>query len=1085
MTAADGFANVIRRSGRRRAWGKWGNDQRHVGNWIVDALGAETVQRATADAGRRRLRDALGLDRRDGLDYDRLRFVADTLEFRVVVLLDGEDRDDLRVAAAAAFQIARVLPRAAEPLEAAEQMVRLACLGVLGDRGADVKRLLSGDMLPVLPVADEDWGRRVRATTLDVWLRLFRKDGWSDLDAVQSGVARLRSEQTGHEPPFLQAAERRKDARPAWELVTAYHLTKAAEILGAYQGQGAVDGRYDVREQLDAQFDRAVNAAGKGGLLELENLSRLLAPVARVLADNSIWTVTRAVNSRVSTFVESLTSRQRPRPIFEMLPPQRRTLREKGLLGSGHRAVVVSLPTSSGKTFIAQFRILQALNQFDHERGWVAYLAPTRALVNQVTLRLRRDFAALGIVVEKVSPALEVDGIEADVLDDADAGRQFRLLVTTPEKLDLMLRGDWEGRIGRPLTLVVVDEAHGLASPQRGLRLELLLATINRQCRHAQFLLLTPFVPNAAEIARWLDPDSHQSIELGVDWTPNDRVVALARPRRGETRGDFRIELETRHTSRETLDVPETLTLEEPRPLGLAWSKVAASPGRLAAATAHTLRGRGAIIVLVSQPRHSWSVAEAFKADANRLPDRNGNLKHVRNFLADEMGPDFPLTSLLEYGVGVHHAGLSDDTRTLVEWLTEHDELRTLVATTTIAQGVNFPVAGVVFASHQYPYGQDMPPEDFWNVAGRAGRVDQGDLGIIALAANDDARCEKLRAYVDQSVGALDSTLIDMVRKVETEGSLLHLEKLAWRPEWSAFLQYLAHTYRQMGSHERFAAEVEQVLRGTLGFQALRKSHRGWADNLVRGVCNYAERIEGKPLKLVDATGFSWETVAGTLSRLKDANVASDVWTPELFGPRRRDDLRRMVGVMLDVPELRELLGEVTGGTQPDGDTLSRIMCDWVQGRSLSDMAADYFSGTSGGDDDFDQSDAVAAMTRCCRSIFGRLTQTASWGLAAFQSLTLGDTFDALSPDEQRTLRNLPARVYYGVNSDEAIALRLLGVPRTAAEPLARQLGVDAAAPLHEVRARVRSSGVDAWKSALGSRGETCYKVWSIIEGES
>ena len=124
-------------------------------------------------------------------------------------------------------------------------------------------------------------------------------------------------------------------------------------------------------------------------------------------------------------------------------------------------------------------------------------------------------------------------------------------------------------------------------------------------------------------------------------------------------------------------------------------------------------------------------------------------------------------------------------------------------------------------------------------------------------------------------------------------------------------------------------------------------------------------------------------------------------------------------------------------------------------------------------------------MTRCCRSIFGRLTQTASWGLAAFQTLTLGDRFDARSPDEQRTLRNLPARAYYGVNSDEAIALRLLGVPRTAAEPLARQLGVDADAPLHEVRARVRTSGVDAWKSALGSRGESCYKVWSIIEGES
>ena len=186
-----------------------------------------------------------------------------------------------------------------------------------------------------------------------MWLRLLRKRGWDDLDAVQAQVADFRSSQRDCEPGFLHQAEQRQDAGPAWELVTTYHLAKAAETL----------------------------------------------------------------------FVESMVSRGRRQPIFEMLPPQRRTLREEGLLGSGHRFVVVSLPTSSGKTFIAQLRILQALNQFDRERGWVACLAPTRALVNQVTLRLRRDFADLGIAVEKVSPALEIDGLEADMLVDADAGR--------------------------------------------------------------------------------------------------------------------------------------------------------------------------------------------------------------------------------------------------------------------------------------------------------------------------------------------------------------------------------------------------------------------------------------------------------------------------------------------------------------------------------------------------------------------------------------------------------------------------------------------------------------------------------------
>ncbi len=444
------------------------------------------------------------------------------------------------------------------------------------------------------------------------------------------------------------------------------------------------------------------------------------------------------------------------------------------------------------------------------------------------------------------------------------------------------------------------------------------------------------------------------------------------------------------------------------------------------------------------------------------------------------MGEDFPLAGLLEYGVGVHHAGMSEDTRSLVEWLTENNRLDVLVATTTIAQGVNFPVSGVVFASHQYrsrkfPYRIDMPPQDFWNIAGRAGRVDQGDLGVVALAAQDDAKQQVLQKFIDNSVAELNSTLVAMVKAAANTGALLQLELLSHEPGWSAFVQYLAHTYRQIGNHEQFAAQVEQVLRGTLGFQSLRKSHKGWADTLVQGVYAYAERIKGKPLRLVDATGFSWESVNATLARIGQENLPDDVWSPELFAGRR-DDLRRMMGLLLQVPELREPLGDVTGGTSPNGDKLARIICDWVQGRPLTEMATEYFSEEA--------TDRVAAMTRCCQSVFGRLTQTASWGLSALQSLTLGSGFDELPPDEQRSLRNLPARVYYGVNTDEAVALRLLGVPRTAAPALATVLAVKADEPLHRVRGRLRASDVNEWTEAMGDRGTSYHRVWSIMEGD-
>ena len=871
-------------------------------NWVLDAIGAERIERAEVDGSRRRIVATLGVEGVEPGSDDELREAGAALELAVFDLIAGDERSDvLRQASTRAFQVCRAIPRPQEPLAAAEWLLRLACMAILGDRGADMRRMLAASDVPELPLRASDWGRRVWATTLDIWLRLFRKEGWEDLDRVLANVAALRREQRDREPEFLAGLKAGANAGPAWRLIAEYHLAKAAEILGTFTGQGAgPDGRYDVHQQLEAQFDHALRACARGRLVDLEVLAGLLARGASVLADNSIWTVTRAVNSRVAEFVGDAVSRGRRRPIFEMLPPQRRALREQGLLGSGHRSVVVSLPTSSGKTMIAELRMLQALNQFDRERGWLAYLVPTRALVKQITVRLRRDFTPLNVGVEHVSPALEIDGIESAMLTDADEARQFRVLVTTPEKLDLMLRGGWEARIGRPLTLVVVDEAQSLGSRVRGIRLELLLATINRECRHAQFLLLTPFIENARQIARWLAPESHNNVDLAVDWTPNDRVVAIAEPRPGEKRGDFAVTLATLHTTRRTLEIPEVLVLRERRPLGLSWSQARAQ-GALAAATAQQLRSRGTVIVLADKPRNTWSVAARFKRPENRRVDRDAEIEAIKVFLAEEHGPGFPLAGLLDYGVAVHHAGMSDEARALVEWLTERGRLDVLVATTTIAQGVNFPVSGVVLASHQYPYGEDMPPEDFWNIAGRAGRVDQGDIGIVALAAGGPEKRQRIEAFVSRNVGALNSTLVGMVQDAEKTGQLAELGKLSWKNEWSAFLQYLAHTYRQIGNHEQFALEVEQVLRGTLGFQELRQRYPIAANRLVAGVRRYGAGLAGQPLGLVDGTGFSLETVRGTLARLSESRIREEVWTTELFDAPR-PHLATMMGFSWKCP---------------------------------------------------------------------------------------------------------------------------------------------------------------------------------------
>lgn len=1051
-----------------------------MSHWLLDAM-AERRGLALREADRMQFYREMGREV-PAFDEELLRETAAALEIAVLDLEvdrlsdDAERRALSRQAAADAFRLVRMLPLPAEPMAVGEHLLRASVLAVLGDRGADAARWLrtldEAGNWPGLPLDARNWGERCRATITDVWLRLVRKRGWSDRDAVLERVAALRSTQEEFERDYLHTFTPLEAKRSALELIAIYHLAKAADVLAHYITDGVVDGSYHVQPLLDSHFDRAIDACETAQLIELGPSVRLLARAAAQMVDNALWTVTRRVNSRVTDFVRELVKRGRgDRALFDVLPPQRRTLAERGLLGSSRQAVVVSLPTSSGKTLIAQFRMLQALNQFEDRKGWVAYLAPSRALVNQVTRQLRRDFQPLGLVVERVSPAMEIDGIEAGVLTEANDETRFRILVATPEKFDLMLRQGWEEKIGRPLTLVVVDEAHTIQDKVRGLRLELLLATINRECRDAQFLLLTPFIQNAREVARWLGGQNAEDISLGVDWQPNDRAIGIVSPvddgsGNGRSR-DYRLDFETVYTTRPTIVLDEAFSLGKDQTLAKTLSK-ARDIGTLAAMTARKLMVRGPVIVMHSRPDYVWKLAERLKSGQARAV--SDDVRFVQEYVAAELGAQFPLVDLLAQRIGVHHGGLPEEIRMLMEWLFEKGQLDVLAATTTIAQGVNFPVSGVVMAATQYTYGQTMPPEDFWNIAGRAGRVSQGQLGVVALVAKDEGEVAQRREFINRNTGDLNSALIQLAQAAS--GELTDLGRIVYKhPEWSSFLQYLVHTYRQMGAPSNFADQIEQVLRGTLGFEKLRATDSLLARRLLDGIRTYVDYIASpqQPLKLVDSTGFSLQSIKTVLTH--KGNIGPDSWDRERLFRDGDRTLQDMMGVLLRVPELRENLESVLGGRAPDGDKLALILKDWVNGEEITTIAARHFHKE--GDDE------VTALTKCGQNLFGKLAQTSSWGLNALLAITASGL-----PDDERTrLANLPSQVFYGVATDEAIALRLLGVPRRAATPLAKVLNLDAAESLPTIRQRLSALTERDWRQALGPGGRTYRKAWQIMDG--
>ena len=809
---------------------------------------------------------------------------------------------------------------------------------------------------------------------------------------------------------------------------------------------------------------------------------------------NSLWWATRTANPLTSNFVRSLTRREH-QAMFELLPPQRAALLEQGLLDQAKTAIVVDIPTSGGKTLLAQFRILQALNQFDAENGWVAYVAPTRALSAQITRRLRRDFEPIDIRVEQLTAAVEVDAFEEQLLSDQE--QPFHILVSTPEKLSLVIRNK---KVERPLALVVMDEAHNLEAEGRGLRIELLLATVKRDCPQANFLLLMPYVEDSETIARWLaqDVNAGQAISLSTTpWKPNERIIGLYRAVADDsTHAGWRLTYETLTTTPKAMQLRGTHQVGGVKPIAVPKSQVLNKNeqkglGLQTAAIGCVMSARGTSIAVANSIPTVWNMARKATESLPVLDPIPDDICLLQDFLRTEIGPDFELVEMLNHGVGVHHAGLSEEVRALMEWLTETDSLKMLCATSTIAQGINFPVSSVFLSSRFVPQGNqsvEMSVREFWNLAGRAGRIGHDSVGVVGLAEGTDKQA--LIDFVSRNTGVLVSRLVTLLESLAEEGKLANLSEVLSQDQWEDFRCYIAHLWTEKKDLDAVLADSEQLLRQTYGYTTLRNDpdQRDKAEALLSATQSYARKLAAMPsgtAELADSTGFSPEGVTkarASLWNLESKLTPSD-WTPEsLFGNGGK--FADLFGVMLNVPQLKQQFEDI-GGKGVDGIRISNITRDWVNGKGLEDIAQEYFSR------DRDEH-GTRALTDACKAIYRAIVNGGTWGVSALSRMPEFD-FDDLPESERRRINALPAMIYHGVCTEDAVLMRMNGAPRSAAEALGglyREITGEDESRYSVSRARnfLRELSDQGWNHVRppdAALSNADYKrVWKILSGE-
>ncbi len=1003
-------------------------------------------------------------------------------------------REQCGAGAFRAFELRRLFPLPSEDEQRVLHILHLSGLAYCGDRWSDLRRWYNENeqVFDIPSVANADWHYRLLYRLFECWVRLFRKRRWDDLDRIREIIAGLREDQKIYEKQVLQGSSGTDDRAMAIRLIALYHWAKGTELLAKYMLQGEPVG---ITALLDKHFESAIDAAIACIDTQLEVLLRWLHASARQMVSGSVWRVARSINSRVTSFVQEITKQQ---ALFELLPPQRAAIQEQGLLDQAATAVVVDMPTSGGKTLLAQFRILQALNQFaqdDSGKGWIAYIAPTKALTAQITRRLRRDFEPIGIKVEQLTGAVEIDTFEEDLLTASAAGDAFDVLVATPEKLQLVIRNK---KVNRPLALVVMDEAHNIEDKSRGLRIELLLATIKGECESANFLLLMPFVEKPETLARWLAQDisTGRAISFGTTpWKPNERIVGLfAAEADDSVRAGWRLKYQTLTTTPQTIHLTGNHDVGDVKPLNVPKSDVLTKGKQKGtttqtAAMARIFSERGTSIAVANNINHVWSMARKLSVKIALPASISKEIKLVQNFLKTEISENFELIDMLERGIGVHHAGLSDEVRVLIEWLAEEGKLKVLCATTTIAQGINFPVSSVFLASHNYssrtfPFTQEMSPREFWNLAGRAGRMNHDSVGVVGIAAGK--KPEKIVEYVSRATGELASRLVNLLDELEKAGRLYELESVIQEEQWDDFRCYVAHLWNEKGNLDAVLADTEQLLRNTFGYGLLksREKDREKADKLLAATKQYARKLADQPGRaaLADMTGFSPEGVGRAMAGMNnlERKLTKDDWKPEsLFGGK--SGMADMYGVMLRIPQLSENLKEITSNGL-EKKQIAELTKAWVNGESIEDIARSFFKGGE---------NQTKALTAACKAIYKTLANNGTWGISALSRLS-GIDFDTLSEPEKRQINLIPAMIYHGVKTEEGVLMRMNGVPRTIAEQVGRELKTATGGKpvaVHEARKFLVDMDQDVWNRARPEhsfmQGSEYKQVWEIISGEN
>lgn len=804
-------------------------------------------------------------------------------------------------------------------------------------------------------------------------------------------------------------------------------------------------GYEQARERASLILEEIVRNPNTSGDLDSRWVAAHLIDLNVDLSSNSLWSIVPPEIPRNSIKAMTLGSP----PILSLWPPQARLLGESNnnsplLLQT--RRLMLSVPTSAGKTLLSQLFILSHLSQGG--KG-VCFVAPSHSLCREIQDSLSARLRFMNYNVANSLP----ENFE-------DFGEKIAdIEVMTPERFNYLLRHDVK-RMLSDYSLFIIDEAHLIGEQGRGLGLETSLSVLNMLTKDSshRIFLMSAAIGKEGHLHEWLTLDSG-SRSFHSDWRGPRRLYAMYS---SEINNDIRAETLPPTSRRKIaltklmmrgvvrLRIADTHQIHKVsliKPVGELYLKPLGVPKRVHVMSTRQNRMLVPLILSVSEsgPVLIIESTRSFAQDmakyiSEAIVEEKPKTYEIAEFVKLRLGEQHSLAKIIKKGVAYHHAALPADVQDAIESGVKEGVVDYIISTTTLVDGINLPVRTVVLSHlgvfrNNGEFEETIKGPKLINAIGRAGRAAKESEGWIILSGKYDA--EKLSSLMQvkdedliihselTSIRALEELAAFEILLLTAEDAVFEVANT----KVSSFISYIWFVFSAIEEiNEKITvADLENYLSSTLAWKQLSADNKGrWSSVAKQALIKYSS-TDTETRKRWSKTGTSISTSRKLeiLSRQLFDNILGTLITED-----RYLDSQEMIELILSDENLSLMFSYPESPkvefksrrNAPDLDSIEvnikKLLRDWIDGNDLSTMVDDHLSEINNTEFAFE------SLGVFITSVFENYLP---WVVGTIIRW-INDYPQAFSEGRNLVNPNLSAYIKYGVNDANSVRLMTRGI---------------------------------------------------------